>query len=267
MTESRLFSNRWAGAVGRGSAGSDRDLCRCLGQRLDRPPRSVKFHNDRQDTGAAGWQHLLELIEEAADDQREEFKPLIELSAEERRQVVTLPPSIAKLTAVRNLVLYGSNLVRIPPEIGAMRSLEEFTPYTSYRLHWLPYEITRCPNLHRSTVSTRALYGNYKYRPPFPALPSPTADGTGELDMAEVDPGTWGTTTIRRCSVCSRPLHEAGLHQAWISLRVATDVLPLLVNACSSECIQALAQPPEDYVRTPHRGGSTVVQPAADHLL
>lgn len=40
-------------------------------------------------------------------------------------------------------MLYGSNLVRIPPEIGAMTSLEEFTPYTSYRLHWVPYEITR----------------------------------------------------------------------------------------------------------------------------
>jgi len=106
----------------------NRDQCRCLGQRLEQPPQSVKFHRDRQDTGAAGWRHLLELIEEAADDRREEFKPLVELSSEERRQVVRLPPAIAKLTAVRNLVLYGSNLVRIPPEIGAMRSLEEFTP-------------------------------------------------------------------------------------------------------------------------------------------
>lgn len=35
-------------------------------------------------------------------------------------------------------MLYRSNLVRIPPEIGAMTSLEEFTPYTSYRLHWFP---------------------------------------------------------------------------------------------------------------------------------
>ncbi|MFI6582741.1 leucine-rich repeat domain-containing protein [Embleya sp. NPDC050493] len=202
-----------------------------------------------------------------ADDRREEFEPLIELGAEERRQVVTLPPSIAKLTAVRNLVLYGSNLVRIPPEIGAMRSLEEFTPYTSYRLHWLPYEVTRCPNLRRSTVSTRALYGNHRYRPPFPALPSSTADGTGEPDLAGVDPGKWGATTIRSCSVCDRPLHRTGLHQVWISLRVATDVLPLLVNACSSECIQALPQPPGDHIRTPHRGGSTAVRPTTDHRL
>ena len=75
-----------------------------------------------------------------------------------------------RLTAVKHLVLYGSNLVRIPPEIGAMSSLEEFTPYTSYRLHWFPYEITRCRKLSRSTVSTRALFGNYKLRPPFPRL-------------------------------------------------------------------------------------------------
>ncbi|MFI0811872.1 hypothetical protein [Streptomyces echinatus] len=37
----------------------------------------------------------------------------------ERRQVITLRTSIAKLAAVKHL-LYGSNLIRIPPEIGAM---------------------------------------------------------------------------------------------------------------------------------------------------
>lgn len=77
---------------------------------------------------APGWRHLLELIDEAAAAEREEFRPLTELSPQERRQTITLPPSIAQLTAVRRLVLYGSNLVRIPPEIGAMTSLEEFTP-------------------------------------------------------------------------------------------------------------------------------------------
>ena len=65
-------------------------------------------------------------------------------------------------------MLYRSNLVRIPPEIGMMTSLEEFDPYTSYRL---------------------------------------------------------------------------------------------LVNACSTACIEALPTPPEDYVQTPHRGGPTVEQP------
>ena len=123
------------------------DLCRCLGQRLDRPPQIVKFHKERQDTQAPGWQRLLELIEEAAEDRRKEFKPLTELTPKHRRQIVTLPPTIGRLTSVRHLVLYRSNLVRIPPEIGMMTSLEEFDPYTSYRLHWFPYELTRCPNL------------------------------------------------------------------------------------------------------------------------
>ena len=235
-----------------------RDLCRCLGQRLERPPRIVKFHKDRQDTEAAGWQRLTELIEEAAEDRREEFKPLSQLSPEHRRQIVTLPPTIGKLTAVRHLVLYGSNLVRIPPEIGMMTGLEEFTPYTSYRLHWFPYELTRCPNLKRSTVSTRALYGNFKYRPPFPELVSET-DRIGALK-----PGTWGATSIQTCSICDSPVGTSGPLQVWISLRVATDVLPLLVNACSTACVEALPTPAETYIQTPHRGGPTVQQPTAE---
>jgi hypothetical protein len=69
---------------------------------------------------------------------------------------------------VKVLKLYGSALVRIRPEIGEMAALETIDLYTSYRLHWFPFEITRCSRLRDSTVSTRALYGNYKYRPPFP---------------------------------------------------------------------------------------------------
>jgi len=160
--------------------GPRQDACSCFDQSRPHPRARVGFHAERQDTSAPGWRHLLELIDEAAADGREEFRPLAELSPEERRQIITLPPSIAQLTAVRHLVLYGSNLVRIPPEIGAMTSLEEFTPYTSYRLHWFPYEITRCRKLTRSTVSTRALFGNYKLRPrsrsySLPSTPSPTS--------------------------------------------------------------------------------------------
>lgn len=143
----------------------------------------VGFHSDRQDTSAPGWLHLQELIEEAAADGREVFKPLVELSPSERRQIVTLPSTIAKLTEVKHLVLYGSNLVRIPPEIGAMTNLEEFSPYTSHRLHWFPYEITRCPKLRDSTVSTRSLYGNFKYRPPFPLLWPTNEWDSGAVDL------------------------------------------------------------------------------------
>ena len=87
-------------------------------------------------------------------------------------------------------MLYGSNLVRIPAEIGAMTSLEEFTPYTSYRLHWFPYELTRCPRLVRSTVSSSALYGNFKYRPPFPNwCPRRREHGGDEIFEAAADGG------------------------------------------------------------------------------
>src|SRR4029450_7239360 len=80
------------------------------------------------------------------------------------------------------LNLYGSSLVRIPPEIGEMESLKEFVPYPSYRLHWFPYEITRCTKLRNSTVSTRALYGNFKFPPAFPRLDADmeTAEGTAQ---------------------------------------------------------------------------------------
>ncbi|MER7582596.1 leucine-rich repeat domain-containing protein [Kitasatospora sp. NPDC097691] len=247
-----------------GGSASYRGVCTCFDQGRVSNRRRVRFHHERQDTSSQAWQHLLALIEEAAADGREVFRPLAEMSLEERRQIVTLPPSIAKLTAVKEFTLYGSNLVRIPPEIGAMESLQEFTPYTSYRLHWFPYELTRCASLKRSTVSTRALYGNEKLRPPFPPL-QPARVVTTDLGLDDVDPGHWGTTAVRGCSVCDRSLEGAEIHQAWISLRVATDVLPLLVNACSASCLQALPKPPEGYVQTPHAGGPGLSQPTADY--
>ena len=136
-----------------------------------------------------------------------------------------LPPSISKLTAVKRLVLYGSNLVSLPPEIANMSSLEYFDIYTSRRLHWLPYEVTRCQRLVRSRASTRQLYGNNKTRGPFPKLPQVTIAAPSH------------------CSVCTGFLKLGQTLQAWISLLVATDVFPLLVFACSTECLRRLPGP------------------------
>ena len=216
--QSVLFENRWADAVGPGGREADRDRCVCFDQGRGGGGARPGFHPDRQDTSAPGWQHLLQLIDEAATDGREVFKPLVELSPRERRGIVTLPPTIAKLTAVKHLVLYGSNLVRIPPEIGAMTSLEEFSPYTSHRLHWFPYEITRCANLRESTVSTRSLYGNFKYRPPFPRL-RPTAAAVDEPHLGDLDPQGWGATGIVTCSVCDQAVAGGSLRQVWTSRR------------------------------------------------
>lgn len=154
-------------------------------------------------------------------------------------------------------MLYRSNLVRLPAETGAMASLEVFEPYTSPRLHWFPYELTRCANLASSTVSTRQIFGNFKYRPPFPAL------GQGPVPPGGPDPGLRGADSITSCSVCGGPVTGQGVRQVWLSSRVATDVLPLLVNACSDAGVGALPPGAEGHVRVPHCGGLGVVQPAA----
>lgn len=234
--------------------------CNCFDQYTRQKWLEMSLHAERQNTECAGWKRLLTLIEEAAKDGREEFAPLHEMSWEERTEIVTLPPTISKLKSVKHLQLYRSWLVRIPPEIGEMTNLEEFTPYTSYKLHWYPYEITRCKKLKGSTVSTRALYGNFKLRPPFPKLQA-GRNSTQGLELDNLPPEMWGTDSIKTCSVCNLPLENKGLHQVWISLWVATDVLPLLVNACSEECIQKLPPPAENYVRETHKGGLRVIQP------
>jgi len=242
----------------------ERRGCQCfdMGSGQRRAPTPY-LHVDSQDTECGAWKRLLELVEEAAADGREEFAPLREMGPVDRSRIVTLPATIAKLKAVKSLSLYGSNLVRVPPEIGEMSALEEFDPYTSYRLHWLPYEITHCENLRESRVSTRALYGNYKYRPPFPLLDPGAPTGPGRKEPARLPLKRWEGTATRPCSVCGESFEDRRRHRVWVSLRVATDVLPLLVNACSEECVGMLPVPPDGYVPTPHRGGTRVHQPPA----
>jgi hypothetical protein len=221
--------------------------------------RDVRFHDEQQNTDCDVWKRLTDLVEQAAVDEREEFAPFTDMTGEQRAHIVTLPPSIAKLRSVKHLYLYGTFLVRIPREIGEMSSLERFTPYTSWRLHWLPYEITRCKKLTLSTVSTRCLYGNFKHRPPFPALPLSGDQLSAITDRNLRSDQDTGVT----CSVCEgRCLGP--VTQVWVSLRVATDVVPLLVNACSPHCVEALPKPQHGYVPYAHAGGPTLEQPPAE---
>lgn len=118
-----------------------------------------------------------------------------------------------------------------------MSNLEEFTPYTSYRLHWFPCEIRRCKNLKRSTVSTRALCGNYRHRPPFPRLPQHSE-----------------FYRPKTCSICSGEFDEAPM-QRWTSRRMGSDIVPLLVHACSDACVDSIKDAPDNYVERPHSGG------------
>jgi len=211
--------------------------------------RELLLHTEVQDTASDAWKSLEAYIAKIRDEKSQELNPRRGIGSEKWEQILTLPKSIATLKSVKILSLYGSHLVRIPPEIGDMTNLEEFDPYTSRCLHWFPYEITRCQRLARSRVSTRCLYGNYKYRPPFPRLPQISA---GVIPAA--------------CSVCAGPLPQSEIHQAWISLRVATDVLPLLVHACSEECIASLPKPACGYLHRPHSGGLDLEQPPADYF-
>ena len=206
----------------------------------------LKVHPDEQDRTTTAWQDLLILIDEAAKDRREVFEPARELGKDTWLQIQSLPNEIKQLTHVKHLILYGSNLRRIPIEIGQMHALEELNTYTSYELHWYPFEINRCQNLVRSKMSTRALYGNYKYRPPFPAL-------------RQVPVQFYQDET--RCSVCDQISTAQQLNQVWISIRVATDVLPLLARVCSLKCLQQLPKGAENYLSEPHKGGLGITQP------
>ena len=209
--------------------------------------QELLFHTEVQETDSHAWKSLEAYIAKVREEGSDELNPLAGIGSEEWEQIVTLPKSIGTLKSVNVLSLYGSHLVRIPPEIGDMTNLEEFDPYTSPCLHWFPYEIIRCKRLTRSRVSTRCLYGNYKYRPPFPRLP--------QISTA-LAPAT--------CSVCGGLFSQEKIHQAWISLRVATDVLPLLVHACSEKCIESLPKPAFGYAQRPHFGGLHLEQPPAD---
>lgn len=252
-----FFSPRLGGVAGRGSS-SPKPGWRKSWDGLWYPPgpkcdcdatavtgRELPIHVGAQDTEGEAWSLLTRLIDEAAADGRERFSPGADLPVHLWPEIVTLPAAISKLTAVREFDLYGSHLIALPPEIGAMSTLRFFDPYTSRRLHWFPYEITRCTALTDSRVSTRHLYGNYKNRLPFPRLPAKLPTGSQP----------------RQCSVCDGPFPEVGPIQRWISLWIATDVLPLLVHACSDRCIDALPRPPSEYVEHPHEGGRALLQP------
>jgi hypothetical protein len=223
-----------------------RDSCEC-GIGLDPPCPEPILHAEAQDTSSDAWKRLLDLVEDTAAKQGEVLDPWRSLGFDDAYSFATLPASIAKLGTVRRLSLYGSSIVRLPAEVWRMTALEEIDTYTAYRLHWYPYEIGRCRYLRASRVSTRALYGNRKHRPAFPDLRS-EANRPG-LELARP----------AKCSVCNGPFGGPPKPR-WISLRIATDVLPLLAYACSDPCLASLPPAAPGHVPQPHQGGRTLVQ-------
>ncbi|WP_437824561.1 hypothetical protein [Tenacibaculum mesophilum] len=214
--------------------------------------RISKILNDVQDRNSVAWKKLCEYIEQVAENGTDEFVPREVLGDELFAQIYTLPESIRKLKKVKKIGLYGSNLKRIPPEIGQMESLEYFDPYTSYDLHWFPFEIYKCKKLKDSRISTRALYGNYKNRMGFPRL--------------DHNPVRYFGDNLK-CSVCEKELTYETTNQMWITAHVGTDTIPMLANLCSKECEQNLPKPPENYVQIPHKGGADLVQPPDEDEL
>jgi hypothetical protein len=205
-----------------------------------------KIENNIQDKSSVAWKKLCEYVEKVAREGKDEFSPLEELGTELFSQIHTLPETISKLKKVKKMWLYGSMLKRIPPEIGEMEALEYFDPYTSYNLHWLPFEITNCKKLKDSRVSTRVLYGNYKNRMGFPRLMDNPVRYSGEMV---------------KCSICKKEVDYTEINQFWVTLRVGTDDLPLLVNLCSQSCEKKIPKPPKGYVQILHKGGSELKQP------
>lgn len=211
--------------------------------------RISAIRNNVQDRTSEAWKKLCEYVDELADNGGGEFSPKEVLGAELFSEIRELPESIAKLNKVKKVWLYGSMIERIPPEIGEMESLEFFDPYTSYELHWLPYEIIRCKRLKGSRISTRALNGNCKNRMGFPGL--------------DRNPVRYAQETVK-CSICNKEMDYDKTNQLWVSLRIGTDVVPLLINSCSEQCESLILSPPENYVPYPHKGGSSLKQPLTE---
>jgi hypothetical protein len=59
---------------------------------------------------------------------------------------------------------------------------------------------------------------------------------------------------------CRHGTHLVDTKRATV-ITVPTDVLPLLVNACSNDCVSQLPQPADRYPPHPHRGGEEFPQP------
>src|SRR4051812_40175312 len=96
-----LLTNRWGKEAAANTV--PRPFCGCLER--EGKWSELKLHAEEQDTACSGWARLLDLIEEAANDGREEFSPGREMKPEQWAQITTLPASIAKLKAVKHFIL------------------------------------------------------------------------------------------------------------------------------------------------------------------
>lgn len=196
------------------------------------------FHVDELSKTARAWDIVREIFDKAKIKGTREINLGKLMDRHDYKSLNTLPDTIGNLKDLEKLIIYGSDISSIPTEISGCEKLTIFEPYTSYRLHWLPYEIKYCKNLTKSCISTRALYGNYKYNPPFPNLKNTKWQ--------------WPQGKMH-CSICK--LETNDLQQYWISQNVATDVMPLLVSVCSDSCREKIGDGEIGYAGKCHQGG------------
>lgn len=165
-------------------------------------------------------------------------------------QADALPRAVYKFRNLRRLVCYGSKITHVSPQVALLRNLKEFIPYTSYGLHWLPFEI-RHTRTRKAHISRRALYGFLEYRQhrslnPVPRLPWPRGAkalteiaarvvlGHGLHEREELTlPMLEYLRTAHRCSYCRGPYWDT-FYPCWTFW--TWDRVPLLALACSVEC-------------------------------
>jgi hypothetical protein len=219
--------------------------CACLQTRTKKGgPGVPNLHVEPQDLTPLGWGRIVEALRSCEEAGSSVFEPSAQIPANEWAGVITLPSEVGSLKMLKALRLYGSHLRRLPPELGRLSALENLDIYTSYSLHWLPYEVTRCIRLRETRMSTRALYGNRKTRLPFPRL-----SGVVETLLPDT------------CSVCDQPFGTASPRLYWTTLRVGTDNAPLLIHSCSEKCTALVPNAPAGYHPRPHKGGGGVGMP------
>jgi len=235
-------------------------MCRQQGCPLGGSTSGYKalLHWVPQNTECEAWRKLVASIDRCSELRSATFDITQELTYPELLQITTLPPNIGDCVDLEHLGLYGTNITRLPPEIGNLRALQTFTPYTSHSLHWYPYELVHCGCLHDSTVSTRATYRHGSFE--FPRLRHE------RYPLEALDPSIWRdylaspSVPRRPCSVCREPFEDYGHYRMWVSRTVATDTLALLVNACSQRCLDTVeADPLTEHSQkpTPDAGDTT----------
>src|SRR5262245_43376066 len=81
--------------------------CSCFDQYGRRKFEEVLLHPEVQNTDCEAWKILEILVEKAAVGSASEFSPGLRMRQELWTQIITLPSSIAQLTSVKRLYLYG----------------------------------------------------------------------------------------------------------------------------------------------------------------